>query len=39
MAYVSNDEVTVPAIGPVAFFCKFRRPGGQNGQVLVTGTE
>jgi YVTN family beta-propeller protein len=32
-------EVTVPATGPVAFFCKFHGPLGQNGQVLVSRTE
>jgi hypothetical protein len=32
-------EVTGPAIGPVAFFCKFHGPRGQNGQVLVSRTE
>jgi hypothetical protein len=39
MAYVCNDEVTVPAIDPVAFVCKFHGPVGQNGQVLVSRTE
>jgi YVTN family beta-propeller protein len=32
-------EVTVPATGPVAFFCKFHGPLGQNGQVLVSRPE
>ena len=32
-------EVTVPATGPVAFFCKFHGPLGQNGQVLVSRAE
>ena len=32
-------EVTVPVTGPVAFFCKFHGPLGQNGQVLVSRTE
>ena len=39
MAYVSNQEVTVPSIGPVAFFCTFHWPLGQNGQVPVSRTE
>jgi YVTN family beta-propeller protein len=32
-------DVTVPATGPVAFFCKFHGPLGQNGQVLVSRAE
>jgi hypothetical protein len=36
---VGSQQQGATALVPVAFFCKFHGPLGQNGQVLVSRTE